>query len=224
MNFKDFFNMDAENIKRNCIICNEFDIDLFSKDIKKGLFVKTANIENCSVIALKNNFLAGDAVLYLKETQCENIMLFGSCGGCANIEIGDLVLIEKAYNFESFSDMIAGNRHQTSFEASKEIFDEFYRQNMDEKIIRTNSGCCSSLILEKKFVGFFKENNISALDMESSIIFCAAQEIGVKFGAAMYVSDHIENKSWGSDLDIKDKTAVSQARKRLAQMVAGFFK
>jgi purine-nucleoside phosphorylase len=224
MNFRDFFNMGAENVKRNCIICNEFDIGLFSNDIKKGLFVKTANFENCSVIALKNNFLAGDAVLYLKETQCENVMLFGSCGGCANIEIGDLVLIEKAYNFESFSDMATSNRHWTGIEASKEIFEEFYRQNRDERIIRTNSAACASLILEKKFLGFFKENNISALDMESSIIFCAAKEIGVKFGAVMYVSDHIENKPFGSVLDMKNKMELSQARKRLAKMIARFFK
>ena len=71
MDFKTFFGTDRKNIKQNCIICQSYDLSLFSNEVSNGLFVKSANTDNATIIALKNNFLAGDAVLFLKNTNCK---------------------------------------------------------------------------------------------------------------------------------------------------------
>jgi uncharacterized Fe-S radical SAM superfamily protein PflX len=55
MNFKTFFGTDEQSINRNCIICQNFDISLFSNEVSNGLFFKSANIKTATVIALKNN-------------------------------------------------------------------------------------------------------------------------------------------------------------------------
>jgi hypothetical protein len=66
MNFKTFFGIEEKDVKHNCIVCQNYDLSLFSDKTSDGLFAKCAIIENVTIISLKNNFLAGDAVLYLK--------------------------------------------------------------------------------------------------------------------------------------------------------------
>ena len=66
------------------------------------VFRKSAAASNTTIIALKNNFLAGDTVLYLKEQNVKT-SYFLKLGGCGNVESGDLFMIDKAYNYESFS-------------------------------------------------------------------------------------------------------------------------
>ncbi|MDR3048769.1 MAG: hypothetical protein LBV16_02865 [Elusimicrobiota bacterium] len=223
MNFKDFFAISPNSVQKNCIICNSLDIALFSDQVKNGLFVKTSEIENATVIALKNNFLAGDIILYLKQTQCENIILFGGCGGCGDINSGDMIVVDKAYNLESFSKMLTGKDFDY-IEADKKLSEEFCKQNGNEKFIKTNSACVGSLLLESKYINWFKENNICALDMESSIIFCAAKEIGMSFAAFMYIADHIEKNPFGTLLDDNVKMKLASARKKLSKMIMDFVK
>ena len=209
MDFKDYFAIAKDEIRETCIICQGFDLPLFSKTAKNGLFVKTAQIENATIIALKNNFLAGDAVLRLKGSLCKNIILFGSCGGCGNVSIGDLLTINKAYNLESFTDMLEKNR-KPSFRSCA-VFPH-------NSILTTNSACVSSLLLEKDYIDFFKQNEISAIDMESSIIVSAANEIGAQVSCLFYVSDFIE-APFGAVLKNSEKQRVSEARKKATEII-----
>jgi len=209
MDFKNFFAIAKNEIRETCIICQGFDLPLFSKTAKNGLFVKTAQMENATIIALKNNFLAGDAVLHLKGSSCKNIILFGSCGGCGNVNIGDLLTIDKAYNFESFTDMLEKNK-KPSFRSCIAF--------PDNGILTTNSACVSSLLLEKDYIGFFKQNKISAIDMESSVIASAANEIGAQVSCLFYVSDLVE-APFGAVLKNSEKQRISEARKKTAETI-----
>lgn len=222
MNFKDFFGIPSCDIKNSCIICQNYDLSLFAEESLNGFFIKTANFGDATIIALKNNFLAGDAVLYLKESKCKNIFLFGSCGGCGDVESGDLLMIEKAYNFESFSKMASFDQKPDHFASSNELLAEFYKENLYEDLIKTNSACVSSLLLESKYINWFKENEVCAIDMESSIVFSAAKEIGAEAACFMYVADHIETNPLGQKLKEETKEKISLARKRLAKMILDF--
>ncbi|MDR2426788.1 MAG: hypothetical protein LBD46_06405 [Endomicrobium sp.] len=222
MEFKDFFGIQKQEIKEDCIICQLYDLPLFAKKSEIGFFVKTAEAENATIIGLKNNFLAGDAVLHLRNSSCKKIYLFGNCGGCADVESGDILMIDKAYNFESFSKMAAHDTNPDFFTSSKELLEDFYSNNHYEDLIKTNSACVSSLLLEAEYIDWFKNNGICAIDMESSIVFSAAKKIGVKAVCFMYVADHIEKSPIGFELDEKTRKAVSCARRKLPRMILDF--
>ncbi|MDR1695490.1 MAG: hypothetical protein LBR69_02505 [Endomicrobium sp.] len=222
MEFKEYFGTAPEEVKETCIICQSFDAPLFARETANGFFVKTANAKNATVIALKNNFLAGDTVLYLKETKCKKIFLFGSCGGCGDVESGDLLIIGKAYNLESFSSMLAFDEDVKHKEFSGDLFSAFYAKYPYEDLIKTNSACVSSLLLENKRVNFFKEKEICAVDMESSIVLSAANEIGADAVCLMYVADHIEKNPIGNRLEENVKSKISSSRKKLAKMISDF--
>ena len=222
MEFKNFFGVPHGSIKQNCVICQSYDLSLFADSCANGFFVKTANAGRATVIALKNNFLAGDAVLYLKNTACKNIFLFGSCGGCGDVESGDLMMIDKAYNFESFSKMLSFDANPEFSASSQELTAEFYKKNPYEDLIKTNSACVSSLMLEASYIGWFKENGVCAIDMESSVVFSAAKKIGAQAACFMYAADHIEKNPAGKILQDAAKKKISSARKKLAAMITDF--
>jgi purine-nucleoside phosphorylase len=221
MDFKAFFGVIEKDIKYNCIICQGYDLSLFSSKISNGLFAKCANIANATVIALKNNFLAGDAVLYLKNTVCENIFLFGSCGGCNKKSFGDMVIIDKAYNLESFSTMLNFKKEPDIYESTRLLFNDFFAKSGSNGIIKTNSACVSSLILEPNFLNWFNEKEISVVDMESSIIFSAANHINKNAIALMYVTDFI-GQDIEASADIANKQKMATSRKNLAQALESF--
>lgn len=222
MKFKDFFGINQTSIKKNCIICQTYDAPLFSDKTNNGFFVKTAETDNAIIIALKNNFLAGDTVLYLKDTSCENIFLFGSCGGCGDIESGDIVMIEKAFNFESFSQMLKEPQERSFSSSSEKLLSSFYEKNPYQDLIKTNSACVSSLMLEAKYLDWFKSNGVNALDMESSIVLSAAKGIGKNAICVMYVADHIEKSPLGTKLNAAIKKQIAKARTNLAKMLINF--
>ncbi|MDR0485296.1 MAG: hypothetical protein LBH29_01060 [Elusimicrobiota bacterium] len=215
--FKNYFGIDRKEIKPNCILCHIFDLPLFSNEAQSGLFFKSANTGDASIIGLKNNFLAGDAVLCLKKTNCKRIILFGSCGGICGIDIGDIIAAEKSYNFESFSDMLNGKCGKEYIYSTPNLLSEICKEN--QKIKRKNADCAASLLLENYFLSFFKSANIGAIDMESSIVFSAAKEIEVDFSAIMYATDFVGNSQSfpNAPLDIKTKKLISRSRKEAAE-------
>jgi nucleoside phosphorylase len=221
MDFKTFFGMIEKDIKYNCIICQSYDLVLFSDKISHGLFAKCANIANATIIALRNSFLAGDAVLYLKNTVCENILLFGSCGGCRERSFGDMVIIDKAYNLESFSNMLNFRKEPDSYESARFLFNDFLEKSGTTGIIKTNSASVGSLILESNFLNWFKEKEISVVDMESSVIFSSTRYINKSAIALMYVTDFIK-QDIAISVEAADKQKILTSRKGLAQALVRF--
>jgi len=222
MNFKDYFGIEKDDMRKNCVLCQSYDLPLFSKEAQNGFFVKTAQTEKATVIALKNNFLAGDTVLYLKNSKCENIILFGSCGVCGDMESGDLIMAAKACNLESFSKMLTFEKTPDFVKANEELTAEFYAKFPYEDLISSNSACVSSLALEEQYIDWFKKNAVYAVDMESSIVFSAARAIGVRAACFMYAADHIEKSPVGHELSQNIKNKIAAARKKLAKMVLDF--
>jgi purine-nucleoside phosphorylase len=131
-------------------------------------------------------------------------------------------MVENAYNFESFSKMLSFDAKPDYIASSRELVLEFYKRNRYEDLIKTNSACVSSLLLESGYIGWFKENSICAVDMESSIVFSAAKEIGAEAACFMYVADHIEKNPVGKKIEETSKEKIARARKKLAAMITDF--
>ncbi|MDR2251231.1 MAG: hypothetical protein LBD98_00065 [Endomicrobium sp.] len=161
---------------------------------------------------MKNNFLAGDVILHLKNTICENILLFGSCGGCNGRSYGNIIIIDKAYNLESFSSMLNFKEEVEYYQSTRLLFNDFLAKSGIAEIIETNSACVSSLALESNFLSWFKKKEISVADMESSIIFSAAKYINKNAIGLAYVTDFI-GQAPTMHIDTINKQKIESSKK-----------
>ncbi|MDR2395094.1 MAG: hypothetical protein LBD57_00490 [Endomicrobium sp.] len=162
-------------------------------------------------------------MLRLKDSPCENIFVFGSCGGYSQVTYGDLVIIDTAYNLESFSDMLNFKKQVKYYRSSADLLYFFHKKNIYEQLTLTNSACVSSLYLEPKFLDWFSKREIYAIDMESSIILSASNSIKRKAICLMYVSDIVApNTAMFLQEEKSIKQKVSNSRKNLTEMILRF--
>ncbi len=226
--FEKFFGISPDKIKKNCIICPTGDASLFTETTKKansnspatkGVFFKIDNLEDETIISVKNNFLISDCILLLKETQCENIFLFGPCGTLAPFKIGDKLIIEKAFNFESASSFLDFSPDAKAYCPDKTLFDKFHSFS---KLKTSICATTNSLILEKLHIPKLKELKVSSLDMELSIVFFCAEKIEKKAIATLYATDSPEKNPLFTTLKENEKKILKSSRKQLAQTLKNF--
>ena len=218
--------INLKEIKKNCIICPVADHSLFEKLGKPKrnnlFFAKIMNYSNVTVISTKNNFLVGDIVLCLKNSACENIILFGSCGGVGDVKIADKLIVKKVFNFESFSEMLEMKRHPDSYYPSTNLLENFLSKTKQD-IIQVKCITSNSIVLQRTYKDWFDKNKINAIDMECSSVFSAASAINKKAIALFYVTDHISEASpFETELDEKQRTQLLNVRQELADTICDF--
>lgn len=225
-NINSYFGIDLSEIRENCVICPISDNTLFENigNNKKvnGLFAKIINYDKVTIISTKNNFLVGDIVLQLKNTSCENIILFGSCGGVGNIKIGDRFIIKKVFNFESFSEMLEMKKNPNMYYPSTILLNEFLEKSKDKLLLKVQCATTNSILLERMYKDWFDKNKINAIDMECSIVFSAASAINKKAIALMYVTDHLLSDAFNNNLEKNVKEQILNSRKILAKSICEF--
>lgn len=218
--------INLKEIKKTCIICPVADHSLFEKLGKPKrnnlFFAKIMNYSNVTVISTKNNFLVGDIVLCLKNSACENVILFGSCGGVGDVKIADKLIVKKAFNFESFSEMLEMKRNPDSYYPSTILLDNFLSKTK-QNIIQVKCVTSNSIVLQRTYKDWFDKNKINAIDMECSSVFSAASAINKKAIALFYVTDHISEASpFETELDEKQRTQLLNTRQELADSICDF--
>lgn len=218
--------INLKEIKKNCIICPVADHSLFEnlgKPKRNNLFfAKIMNYNNVTVISTKNNFLVGDIVLCLKNSACENIILFGSCGGVGDVKIADKLIVKKVFNFESFSEMLEMKRNPDSYYPSTILLENFLSKTKQD-IIQVKCVTSNSIVLQRTYKDWFDKNKINAIDMECSSVFSAASAINKKAIALFYVTDHISEASpFETELDEKQRTQLLNTRQELADAICDF--
>ena len=121
--------------------------------------------------------------MYLKDTGCKNVVLFGSCGLLAEnngLGIGSLISPLKAYSLESFSRMLS--RQDITSDAyypDKKLLEDF-TSAAGNAITPVTCATVSSLKLEEERKGAWLKQGIEAVDMECSAFFAAASHCGFK--------------------------------------------
>ncbi|MFA7675072.1 MAG: hypothetical protein WCY38_03300 [Endomicrobiia bacterium] len=222
-----YFGIELQEIRKFCVICPVSDNTLFTSLGKSkkysGLFAKIINYEKVTIISTKNNFLVGDIVLQLKNTSCENIILFGSCGGAGDVKISDKIIVKKVFNFESFSEMLEMKRTPDAYYPSTMLFEEFLSKNTKNNLLQVKCATTNSILLENVYTDWFDKNKVNAIDMECSLVFSAASSINKKAIALLYVTDHItSSKLFDNQMEESQKEKLLNARQSFAKSICDF--
>ena len=226
--FQKLYGISRSRIKRHCIISPLNESFLFSGlsigNTHKGFFFRATETRFATILSPRFNLLAGDCVLGLEGSLCEYIYLFGSCGALPGMRIGDRVMVTKAYNFESFSDMLRGKPARRGICPDARLSGEikaFFKNAINRFVA---CATVNSLLLEERYAGIFKKMGVSCVDMESSLVLNAAAHRGKKAAVLMYVSDIIGKKPLYNGLRPREQQHVEQSRKALAGLLTEFIR
>ena len=215
--FKALFGIKESEIKNTCVL-----LPIMAKDIKKGLGVKKFykgklynSGNSCSFTAIHTGLgpaLLGDAVLYLANTSCQNIILFGSCGLVKegqDLGIGSLVVPYKCHASESFSDMLLkDDKDWGVFYPTASLTENFIEANKKHDIKKVTCATLGSLKLEENYVSLFGEKRIQVVDMECSAFFSASKHIGKNAMALFYITDIINKKPFYRNTGLEERLAL----------------
>jgi len=231
--FEALFGVSPSKICKTCVImpsihrkaCKAFRVD----KIIQGMLFSVGSNGSFSLIGTgMGAAFAGDAVLYLKDTCCENIIHFGSCGliNAGNgLDIGSLVCPAKCYPLESFSDCLSIKDIGDSFlmpseEIHKSISDPKYRDIINSTVHIT----MGSLKLEPDHSELLSKKHIQTVDMECSAVFSAADSSGLKAASVMYATDIIGYKPFFRQFSEEEKQKISASVTNGARIICDLAK
>lgn len=229
--FEAVFGISSNQIKKFCIlmpllpkgILKEFGI----KALSKGRLYSSGNSGTFTIICTGVGAgFVGDAVLYLKETGCENVILFGSCGLVNKdsvLSVGSLVSPVKCYASESFSEMLLNrDKGHELFHPDKDLLGRLIETGKNDNLSRVTCATLSSLKLEEEMTDFFMAKGIDVVDMECSAFFSAAGYTGIRAASLFFVSDVINHKPFYMDLEPDLKSKFYSALKISAKLLCAF--
>ncbi|MCK5595622.1 hypothetical protein KAI19_05535 [bacterium] len=230
--FEILFGVKESQIKSTCIIMpflkkgmmKDFGIKQFSK----GRLYGTGNSELFTLIQTgMGSALAGDAVLYLNDTSCKNIILFGSCGlteSTKDIKLGSLITSSKCHSMESFTEILSGcDRNRSVSYPDKDLLDGFLKINR-EHVKKAACASVGSLVMEERNIDLFRTKGIRIVDMECSAVFSASKHIGCKAISLFYVSDILIEKPFYIKLNKKEEEIINSSTKNAVRILCDFIK
>jgi purine-nucleoside phosphorylase len=228
--FKTLFGIKESDIKDTCVLMPLLPKGALNKLGVKNLFRgKIYSSGNANHLTLINTgmgaALAGDAVVYLSETRCKNIILFGSCGlvtASARLDIGSLVMPIESYSMESFTGLLLKDQAFKAFYPDKTLMESFLKAAADVQKVRCAT--LGSLKLEEENMPLFRGKNIDVVDMECSACFSAAGHRHLKAIALFYVSDILDEKPFYENLSREDEIKLTSSIESAAQYICSFAK
>ena len=228
--FEVLFGITTQEVRGTCLLMPFISKDALQwfgiRRFARGKLYGAGNSRNFTLIhSGLGPALTGDALLYLKDTGCKNVILFGSCGLLAQnngLGIGSLISPLKAYSLESFSRMLANQEIALDvYYPDKKLLEDF-SSAASNSISPVNCATVSSLKLEEERKGAWLKQGIEAVDMECSAFFAAASHSGLKAIAVLYVTDIIGVKPFYQNMGLKDKAKIFLARKKAAGLLCKF--
>ncbi len=220
--FKKLFGIEKSCIKPDCILSPLNEVDLFSRHgmgkCARGDYFRIADSRYATLIGTRYSLLAGDCVLSLADSPCRNIYLFNCCGGVGG-GIGAAYSVRKAFDFESFSGMLAGKEETVCYGPDAELAGQF---SLYSGLPEGTCATVGSLALEAAHLPRFRALGVDCLDMECSAVFSASQKIGKRALALLYITNSVPDKPWHEDLDRRDIQRLGRARQDLAASLMGF--
>ena len=228
--FETLFGIRESEIKTTCVlvpILPKSVADLFGiKNLSKGKIYSSGNANSFTVIntGIGASF-TGDAILYLSNTNCKNLILFGSCGlvkSSDSLNIGSLVAPVECYAMESFTDMLLKHHAFKTFYPDKILLESFL--NYNKTILKVSCATLGSLKLEEDYMCLFAEKNIQVVDMECSGFFSAATHMNIKAMALFYISDLVNEKPFYEKLSTEDEIKLSGSIKSAIKSICSFVK
>jgi len=230
--FEVLFGITTQEVRGTCLLMPFISKDALQwfgiRRFARGKLYGAGNSRNFTLIhSGLGPALTGDALLYLKDTGCKNVILFGSCGLLAQnngLGIGSLVSPIKAYSLESFSRMLSDQDIASDVYYPDKKLLEDWSSAAGTAITQIACATVSSLKLEEERRGVWLKQGIEAVDMECSAFFAAASHSGLKAIALFYVTDIIGVKPFYQNMGLKDKAKIFLARKKAAGLLCKFIK
>ncbi|MFH1478239.1 MAG: hypothetical protein ABIG92_00505 [Candidatus Omnitrophota bacterium] len=216
--FKALFGIDSSQVKDTCILLPLIPKDLLKKfnitNFSRGKIYSSAENKFSTVIHTGiGPSLTGDCVLHLKNTGCKNVIILGSCGltqKTPDLDVASLVMPDKCYAFESFSDMLLNDiEGPKMFYPDRELSEKFLEDNISSSIKKVTCATLASLLLEEGYIDRFSSLGIDVVDMECSALFSAASKAGLNAMALFYITDIINVKPFYVPLEGKEKDRLS---------------
>jgi nucleoside phosphorylase len=198
--FTSLFGQEQTQIKKVCILAPFFTRGMLKEfgigSLCKGRPYASGNGGNFTLIHTGiGASWVGDAVLHLSGTPCRWLIFTGACAltpSTRGLEYGSLVLPDKSYNLESFSALLSMAREPGRISrANGELLAKFQSSFAGESLPVVTCASMGSVKLETEFTGYFGDNNIDVIDMETSAFFSSAEHIGRPAVALLYVTDLI---------------------------------
>jgi purine-nucleoside phosphorylase len=213
--FQRLFALPSSEIKPLCIITpflsKEITDELHVPKLSKGVLYSSGTGDKFSLITSHMGAgFVGDAVLHLKNTDCKQIIFFGSCGMIQDnpdLKIGDVIMIDKAYNQDSFIQMLSNNPPTDIYYPDKNLADKFSSLN------KASCLTVNSLKLEQEYIKHLT-TKIDVIDMETAAVYAAAQHVGMKSIAVLFITDIL------GKVPYYDQTNFKQVMRQSAQTLS----
>jgi purine-nucleoside phosphorylase len=219
--FKTLFGIEQDSIKETCIVTPFYSKavieELKVKDISNGLIYTTGYSDKFSFIITKMGAgFVGDAVLYLKNTKCKNIIFFGSCGAVdKTLKIGDAVLVDKAYSQDSFVNMLNKKNITECYHPDKELI-----QKYSLTLPKANCLSVASLKMEEEYLSESGKSDIGIVDMEAAAFLAAAEHSSLKAVCLLYVTDILKTNPYYETFKKENMPALSNIARNAAKIFA----
>jgi len=135
--------------------------------------------------------LAGDAVMMLEESPCENIYFLGTCGGLNGVSKGNILIAEKVINGEGFSRYHGDKSFKDIVSRMECISTDYPLSTIHYPLCRKGTiFTTGSLFIETKDnLELFSEMGIIGIEMELSAVYTAAKAIGKNACGILPVTD-----------------------------------
>lgn len=215
--FLTLFGSTKDAIKNTCIISpfinREMLMGLRIEQRTKGALYSVGwnNIFSLIVTKMGAPFI-GDAVLYLQDTPCEHLILFGLCGALPGkgIERGTMYIVQAAFSQDSFVNMLLKRECQSVFYPDESIVKALL--NSQDSVILNPATCLSvgSLKLEEAYLDNIQHKKIDLVDMETAAFYLAAKHVNKKGVSILIVTDILKEYPYYKALD---KTNLLHFRK-----------
>jgi len=231
--FKNLFGIKKEQVRKTCVLLPLLSRDIMKQfgvqELSRGKIYSSGNSAHFTLIRTGvGPALAGDAVLYLGDTACRNIILFGSCGLVAavkDIGVGSLLSPAICYAADSFTMLLQGDsRPWDLYCPDEDLHGQFLKFGGTDNV--KNATCLSigSLKMEDELLPLFELKEIRALDMECASVFAAAAHTRLRAVALLYVTDIIGEKPFHAELSRADETVLTSSIRNAIHILCEFIK
>jgi len=231
--FQSLFGLNPSHIQKTCVLIPFMIKNLLRifeiRELTQGNLYSTGSDDFLTVIQCKmGSPFVGDAVLYLNDTRCQNIIFLGSCGSVntsSPLKLGDLVLPTACLSAESFSQVLKHDLLKCQKTApGSSILNKFSHFQPAKNTRNVNAITFGSLKLESENKKFFKKNNIDVIDLETSALFNAAESINKQALALLYITDMIGQKPFYSKTTAKEQSMIHAGIDQALLLIKNFAK
>lgn len=216
--FGRLFGSETKEIRQNCVLAPVLIpgmLDSFGiRSLSKGLVYASGQSDELTFIKTPPGALfVGDAVLQLRDTSCRNIYFLGSCGLInrnLGLDIGSVVVPQSAYPMESFSYLLAGQRHEVGLAyPDADLLQKV--DSLNQQIARVKCVSFGSLELEEAYLTTLIGLGADVVEMECAALFNAARHINRHAVAILYISDIVGAQWFWQSFSSEDKKSLTEA-------------